>query len=656
MTMHKKLADDDRVRVHVAPRRGRKPDDEFTDFVRANHAYLYRTALLLSGVPHLAEELVQATYERVYRSWATVRPETARAFARKVLVNHRVSAWRRGSREVLPGDELLPVPPFQDQTPAVLVRDELVRALQQLPRNERRVVVLRHLYDLPTAAVATELGIAEGTVKAATSRGLARLRDLLDATAARSIDTITVAPCDEEAVLAGSRAAARRRAVGRAAAVSAAVLLAVVLALGAAVVWPTSARVLPGGDVLRSWIGLDPLAEAGRSGTTDELPPGAIARCAPAEPAVVGPVDEWVFVTGGADLAGVVQVPEVPTGADRLAGACRLTGEDATVVHAPTSDPAGYSAAQAWGAFEETGAFWQVAWPGLVPDGPASKEAGFVRTEPGGASHLLYGEDVAPDQRTLIAATARRGVLAYAERDESDDVLGIATISADGGRKHVADSPGRFGRVWLTDDQVVWQDDKGAVRVAPLDGSGQPTVLAGRADAVATNAEEILTATLSGPDDPGTLTITSHRVDGTSTVVATLAIASPVQGDLGGVGCLAGSAETLVWCTGGETGQEGSDTGGGFTGSEAATGTATELYVMDRRTGSTTVLRGQADWAEAPVVVGRTVLVRSALIGGAAHVVRTAPDGTVRVTALSHPEESLLGLGDDGVQLTVPRP
>lgn len=656
MTMHSKTADDERVRVRVAPRRGRHPDDEFTDFVRANHAYLYRTALLLSGVPHVAEELVQATYERVYRSWATVRPETARAFARRVLMNHRVSAWRRGSREVLTGDESLPVPPFQDQTPAVLVRDELVRALQQLPRNERRVVVLRHLYDLPTAAVAAELGIAEGTVKAATSRGLARLRDLLDATAARSVDTITVAPFDEEAVLSGSRAAARRHAVGRAAAVSAAVLLVVVLALGAAAWWPTSARVLPGADMLRSWIGLDPVAEADRSGTTGELPPGAIARCAPAEPAVVDPRDEWSFVTNGAVLAGVVQVPEVSPGADRLPGACRLTAEDATVVHAPTSDPAGYTPAQAWGAFEENGAFWQIDWPSLVPNGPAGEEAGFVRTEPGGASLLLYGEDVAPDQRTLIATAARRGVLAYAVRDENDDVLSIATISADGGREHVADSPGRLGRVWMTDDRVVWQDEQGAVRLAPLDGSGTPTVLTDRADAVATNAEEILTATPDGSEDPNWLTITSHRVGGTSAAVARLAVASPIEGSVGRVGCLAGSAEILVWCMGGETGQANADTAGGFLGSDTATGTATELYVMDRRTGSTTVVRGQAGWAEAPVVVGRTVLVGSALIGGAANVLRTAPDGTIRLTPLSHPEESLLGLGNDGVQLTVPRP
>ena len=78
--------------------------------------------------------------------------------------------------------------------------------------------------------------------------------------------------------------------------------------------------------------------------------------------------------------------------------------------------------------------------------------------------------------------------------------------------------------------------------------------------------------------------------------------------------------------------------------------------MLDRRTGSATVVRGQADWAEAPVVVGRTVLVDSALIGGAAHVLRTTPDGTIRITPLSHPEESLLGLGNEGVQLTVPRP
>jgi RNA polymerase sigma factor (sigma-70 family) len=58
-------------------------------------------------------------------------------------------------------------------------RTELVRALSQLPRRQRQVVVLRYLADLPESRVATELGCSPGTVKQHASRGLAALRAAL---------------------------------------------------------------------------------------------------------------------------------------------------------------------------------------------------------------------------------------------------------------------------------------------------------------------------------------------------------------------------------------------------------------------------------------------------------------------------------------------
>lgn len=61
-------------------------------------------------------------------------------------------------------------------------RDELIAALQQLPEMQRKVVVLRHLLDLPVDLVAEELGISSGTVKSHNSRGLARLAQILEET------------------------------------------------------------------------------------------------------------------------------------------------------------------------------------------------------------------------------------------------------------------------------------------------------------------------------------------------------------------------------------------------------------------------------------------------------------------------------------------
>ena len=55
----------------------------------------------------------------------------------------------------------------------------VVAALKQLPEAQRRALVLHHLCDLPVQAVAHELGVPEGTVKARLSRGRAALAALL---------------------------------------------------------------------------------------------------------------------------------------------------------------------------------------------------------------------------------------------------------------------------------------------------------------------------------------------------------------------------------------------------------------------------------------------------------------------------------------------
>ena len=55
----------------------------------------------------------------------------------------------------------------------------LVAALRQLPEAQRRALVLHHVCDLPVHAVAAEIGVPEGTVKARLSRGRAALAALL---------------------------------------------------------------------------------------------------------------------------------------------------------------------------------------------------------------------------------------------------------------------------------------------------------------------------------------------------------------------------------------------------------------------------------------------------------------------------------------------
>ena len=56
------------------------------------------------------------------------------------------------------------------------VRVDVLRALAELPRTQRAVLVLRYFEDKPVAEVAEMLGLAQGTVKAYSHRALQQLR------------------------------------------------------------------------------------------------------------------------------------------------------------------------------------------------------------------------------------------------------------------------------------------------------------------------------------------------------------------------------------------------------------------------------------------------------------------------------------------------
>jgi RNA polymerase sigma-70 factor (sigma-E family) len=154
-------------------------DDQFEAFVADVGPYLLRVALLLCGDRNQAEDLVQTTFERTYRSWDRARRTDPWAYARKVLVNLRIDRWRGTRREVLTSPDTLPQRATPGHADAVDGRNEVVRALAVLPLAQRRVVVLRHLLDLTEGETALELGITVGTVKSHNARALARLRTLL---------------------------------------------------------------------------------------------------------------------------------------------------------------------------------------------------------------------------------------------------------------------------------------------------------------------------------------------------------------------------------------------------------------------------------------------------------------------------------------------
>lgn len=150
---------------------------EFEAFVRASRPTLLRTAYLLAGDRHRAEDLVQETLVRVARRWERCAGAPL-AYARVTL--HRLAIddyrWRRRRPET-PVDGV-DGPALADATNAIEGRLVLAQALSRLTAAQRAVLVCRFFDDLTEAQAAQVLGISPNTVKSQTRRALARLREL----------------------------------------------------------------------------------------------------------------------------------------------------------------------------------------------------------------------------------------------------------------------------------------------------------------------------------------------------------------------------------------------------------------------------------------------------------------------------------------------
>src|SRR5262245_43648173 len=85
--------------------------EEFEAYVRARTPALLRSAYLLSGDQHQAEDLVQDALMRTHRAWRSLRLSNPDAYTRKVMYHLHISWWRRRGkgREVITGE--VPEPP-----------------------------------------------------------------------------------------------------------------------------------------------------------------------------------------------------------------------------------------------------------------------------------------------------------------------------------------------------------------------------------------------------------------------------------------------------------------------------------------------------------------------------------------------------------------
>ena len=151
----------------------------YEEFADTQLPGLLRYAVMLTGDPHTAEDLVQDTMVRVQLNWRRVsHSDSPDGYVRRVLTNRFVDL-RRGSwwRRVLLNPDPDPTRPgARDHAQDSADRDQIWTMLAALPRRQRAVLVLRYYEDLPDAEIADVLGCAVGTVRSSISRALATLR------------------------------------------------------------------------------------------------------------------------------------------------------------------------------------------------------------------------------------------------------------------------------------------------------------------------------------------------------------------------------------------------------------------------------------------------------------------------------------------------
>ena len=149
-------------------------DDEFRDFVRQRWTALRRTAYLLTGDNGHAEDLVQTALERLHRRWRWV--DDPERYARRILANEASARWRRRIAKPETLMESVPESAAPGTEESQDERDRVWRALENLPRRTRVILVLRYYEDLTEAECAAVLQCSVGSVKSQASRGLAWLR------------------------------------------------------------------------------------------------------------------------------------------------------------------------------------------------------------------------------------------------------------------------------------------------------------------------------------------------------------------------------------------------------------------------------------------------------------------------------------------------
>ena len=155
--------------------------EDFRQFYEDSYGRTVAMVAGITGSRSEAEDITQEAYARALIRWTLLRGyQLPDAWVRKVALRLAIDSGRRHQRRLATAVRLAAQRPAAQPEPHEDIRfGPLGSALLSLPLRERQVLVLHYLADLPVDAIAGELGVPPGTVKARLSAGRRHLEERL---------------------------------------------------------------------------------------------------------------------------------------------------------------------------------------------------------------------------------------------------------------------------------------------------------------------------------------------------------------------------------------------------------------------------------------------------------------------------------------------
>jgi len=154
-------------------------DDGYGEVFAQHRVAVFRFAAMLCGSDEVAEEITAEVFARVLPKWRKDLVLEPLPYLRRAVLNEVRSRLRRLVHERRAAARARRDTELNPDAHGVELREPLLAALNRLPLRQRTVVVLRYVEDMSESDVGRCLGMAPGTVKSQSSRGLATLRTLM---------------------------------------------------------------------------------------------------------------------------------------------------------------------------------------------------------------------------------------------------------------------------------------------------------------------------------------------------------------------------------------------------------------------------------------------------------------------------------------------